>query len=446
MTWQLIDEKLKSVLSEEVHALWIKPLQCKRFDDQVVELTGPDRFFCSWVTDNFLADIKSVLSATGKHQATVLLTVDANQPPNPAPAVAGREQLRLPSMPKAPSFVRALNPRYKFSEFIVGNSNEVAHSACQALAHGDSSFGNCIYINASTGLGKSHLTHAVAHHILEHNPSTRLNYLTAQQLTAEMVRCLQTKSMDLFKETFHNSDILLMENMQTLTGKVKTQEELSTLFDMLLESGKSIIFTGSRTPKDIDDINPDIRSRLSSGLIATISEPNFETKMLIISQNAHSLNLELAEELAIMLADQIKGDIRQIKSALVGLKAKTKLRNMSPDLDMVKEVLADIVVQNRAITPESIRDFIAGQFKVNANDLQSKSRKKTVAFPRQISMYFSRKYTEMALSDIGKAFNRDHSTVVHSIRVITDSMNRNGGVRGQVELLDAKIQNQFFSF
>lgn len=446
MTWQLINEKLQSLLSEEVHALWIKPLQCTRFDEKVVELTGPDRFFCSWVTDNFLTDIKSVLASCGMHEASVILTVTTNETPKHALSVQGTEQLRLPSMPKAPSFIRALNPRYNFNEFIVGNSNEVAHSACQALANGDTSFGHCIYINASTGLGKSHLTHAVAHHILEHNPSTRLNYLTAQQLTAEMVRCIQTKSMDSFKETFHNSDILLMENMQTLTGKVKTQEELSTLFDMLLESGKSIIFTGSRTPKDIDDINPDIRSRLSSGLIATISEPDFATRMLIISKNAKSLNLDLSEELAILLADQIKGDIRQIKSALVGLKAKAKLRKMNPDITMVQEVLADIVVQNQSVTPESIRDFIASQFKIAANDMQSKSRKKTVAFPRQVSMYFSRKYTEMALSDIGKAFNRDHSTVVHSIRVITDSMNRNGSVRGQVELLDQKIKTQFYSF
>ena len=338
-----------------------------------------------------------------------------------------------------------MNPRYVFDEFIVGLSNEVAYSACHALASGDKSLGQCLYISAGTGLGKSHLTHAVAHHLLAHNPRVRLNYLTAQQLTSDMVRSIQTKQMDAFKERYRSSDILLMEDMQSLTGRTKTQEELAALLDVLLENGKTVIFTGAHPPRNIEALAPGVQSRLSCGLVTEISQPNLETRILIVNQKAKNLKLTLSEELAIVVAERIKGDIRQIKSALIGLKAKTNLRRKNPDLDMVNEVLTTLVGQQQNLTPEAIRDFVAGQFKLSGDDLLSKSRKKTVAFPRQVSMYFSRKYTEKGLSDIGKAFNRDHSTVVHSIRVITEAINNEGSISGQVELLDKKINTHFLS-
>lgn len=449
MTWQQISHHLETELSQDLHTLWIKPLTCSRFDDEVVELCGPDRFFCSWVADNFLAAIKAALTRHGKDEAKVLFSVNESKGmpaefKTQAPA-ASREQLCLPTINKVSTVVRTLNPRYIFDEFIVGTSNEIAYSACHALASGDRSLGQCLYISAGTGLGKSHLTHAVAHHLLAHNPRVRLNYLTAQQLTTDMVRSIQTKQMDAFKERYQSSDILLMEDMQSLTGRAKTQEELASLLDVLLESGKTVIFTGAQAPRDIEALAPGVQSRLSCGLVTEISQPDLETRIMIVDQKARNLNLELSEELAIVVAERIKGDIRQITSALIGLKAKANLRRIAPDLDMVNEVLATLVGQQQNLTPESIRDYVAGQFKLCGDDLLSKSRKKTIAFPRQVSMYFSRKYTERGLSEIGKAFNRDHSTVVHSIRVITESMNEQGSIRGQVELLDKKIKSHFLN-
>lgn len=449
MTWHQITERLSNELPQDLHTLWIKPLTCSRFDDEIVELGGPDRFFCSWVADQYLSLIKSALAAQGKENAKIVFAVtedrsgahDLNQVALPAPPT----QLCLPTINKTPSFVRTLNPRYVFDEFIVGTNNEIAFSACQALACGDKSLGQCLYINAGTGLGKSHLTHAVAHHVLANNPRARLNYLTAQQLTMDMVRSIQSKQMDAFKERYQSSDILLMEDMQSLTGKVKTQEELSVMLDVLLESGKTVIFTGARPPRDIEALAPEVQSRLSCGLVTEISLPDIETKILIVLQKARNIQLTLSDELATIIAERIKGDIRQINSAVIGLKAKSNLRRMNPDMDMVNEVLSTLVGKQQRLTPEVIRDFVACQFKLNGNDLLSKSRKKNIAFPRQISMYFSRKYTEKGLQEIGRAFNRDHSTVVHSIRVITDAINQNGSICGQVELLDKKLNSQFLS-
>lgn len=449
MTWQQISNHLAAELSQELHSLWIKPLVCRRFDDQVIELCGPDRFFCSWVADHFLPEIKTALTSLGKEDVRIVFAVNEAKAGGPefTPPAPGavREQLCLPTISKVPALVRTLNPRYVFDEFIVGASNEIAYSACHALASGDRSLGQCLYISAGTGLGKSHLTHAVAHHLLAHNPRARLNYLTAQQLTTDMVRSIQAKQMEAFKERYQNSDILLMEDMQSLTGRAKTQEELASLLDVLLESGKTVIFTGSQAPREIEALAPGVQSRLSCGLVTEIAKPSLDTRILIVSQKAKNLQLHLSEELAIVVAERIKGDVRQIKSALIGLKAKSNLRRVVPDLDMVNEVLATVVGQHQSLTPEAIRDFVAGQFKLSSDDLLSKSRKKTIAFPRQVSMYFSRKYTERGLSEIGKAFNRDHSTVVHSIRVITEAMNEHGSVRGQLELLDKKIKSQFLS-
>jgi len=449
MTWQQITHQLATKLSEDLHTLWIQPLDCKRFDDEVVELCGPDRFFCSWIADHYLTEIKSALAAQGKENAKIVFSVNEGntkasnvfQPLLPAP----KEQLCLPTIDKAPNFCRTLNPRYVFDEFVVGSSNEMAYSACHALACGDKSLGQCLYISAGTGLGKSHLTHAVAHHILGRNPRARLNYLTAQQLTSDMVRSIQSKQMDAFKERYQNSDILLMEDMQSLTGRVKTQEELASFLDILLESGKTVIFTGAYAPRDIEALAPGVQSRLSCGLVTEISQPDLATRIMIINQKAKHLKLSLSDELAIVVAEKIKGDIRQINSVIIGLKAKSNLRRLDPDRDMVNEVIANLIGQHQNLTPETIRDFVATQFKLSGEDLSSKSRKKTFTFPRQVSMYFSRKYTEKGLSEIGKAFNRDHSTVVHSIRVITESMNEQSSIRGQVELLDKKFNSRFLS-
>lgn len=449
MTWHQITEQLSTELPQDLHALWIKPLICTRFDDEVVELSGPDRFFCSWVSDQYLSQIKAAMTVHGKNNARIVFTVTEDrsgaQALSQAALPAPPTQLCLPTINKTPSFVRTLNPRYVFDEFIVGTSNEIAFSACQSLACGDKSLGQCLYINSGTGLGKSHLTHAVAHHVLANNPRARLNYLTAQQLTMDMVRSIQSKQMDVFKERYQGSDILLMEDVQSLTGKVKTQEELACILDVLLESGKTVIFTGARPPRDIESLSPEVQSRLSSGLVTEISQPNIDTKILIVRQKARNNNLILSEELASVIAERITGDIRQINSAVIGLKAKANLRRMNPDMDMVNEVLSSLIGQQQRLTPEVIRDFVACHFKLTGDDLLSKSRKKTLSFPRQISMYLSRKYTEKGLQEIGRAFNRDHSTVVHSIRVITEGIHQNGSTCGQVDLLDKKLKAQFLS-
>jgi chromosomal replication initiator protein len=445
MLWNEIKEILRYKLPEAVQHLWIEPMACTGADENRIDLACPDKFFCSWIKENYLKVIEESLKELGKTAVQIHFSVSNPSPQEQRiPLLEGngnREQLRLPAIPQVNTSIRNLHPRYTFEEFMVGESNLLAHSACKAIANGDTSFGSSLYINAGSGLGKSHLTHAVAHTIVDHFPGTRLYYLTAQQFSTEMVSRIKSNSMDEFKNKYHNyCDVLLIEDVQSLTGKAKTQEELNEILDVLMKSGKRIILTGSAIPRELTNIDEGFRSRMSAGLISTINPPDLHTSRLIINRKAKNCNLLLDEELIEYLAQSIRGDIRKLESAIVGLKAKSSLLRREPDIAMAKEVVSEIIGNSQDLSAEFIRDFIARQFKISIRDLQSKSRKKTIAFPRQVSMYLARKYTEQGLAEIGKAFNRDHSTVLHSVRVISEAMSRNGSIRGQVELLGKKLQ------
>lgn len=445
--WQQAKEILKESLPASTFSLWIEPLRCARATDETVVLEGPDRFFCSWVQENYLERIQRAVQGGGEQTIAVSFAVDTSGSPSMVKVPVdseGASQMRLPSMPLKCGNVRTLHPRYTFDEFMVGECNALARNACESLANGDTALGRFLYIGGGTGLGKSHLSHAVAHHVIDHYPQTRLQYLTARQLTSELVKALKSNAMERFKDRFHNQcDILLLDDVHTLTGRVKTQEELEAALDVLMETGKRIIFTGAMPPKDIPNMDARVRSRLSAGLITQLNSPDLETRIRIITHKAKGKNLELPEGLVQYMAEQLTGDIRQIESAVVGLKAKCSLNRALPDLDMVREVLASIISQENTLTAEVIRDFLARQFKISSEEMLSKSRKRNIAFPRQISMYLSRKMTDQPLADIGRAFNRDHSTVVHAIRVITDSIARSASVRGQVELLSKRLQQKY---
>jgi chromosomal replication initiator protein len=435
MLWDNIKELLKDKLPATTHSLWIEPVTCGKTDGHMLELICPDRFFCSWVTENYLGLIQESLAEIGMDRMTVRLAADQKSQQALLLPTETKEQLRLPAVPQVRSYVRNLHPRYTFDEFMVGESNLLARSACKALAKGETSFGSHLYIHAGTGLGKSHLTHAVAHSILTNSPGTRLHYLTAQQFSTEMVHKIRNKD-----KYFNHCDMLLVEDVHALTGKLKTQSELNEILDALMKSGKRIILTGSVAPKGIRDIDAGICSRMSAGLVSSIDSPDYRTRLLIVRRKAQNNNLELSDSLAEYIAQNIKGDIRQLESTIVGLKAKSSLLQVQPDPEMLKEIVRELAGREQELSSERIRDFVAVQFNIRSDDLRSKSRKKTIAQPRQISMYLARKYTEEGLAEIGRTFNRDHSTVLHSIRVITEAMARNSSIRGQVDLLSKKLQ------
>ena len=438
MVWQKAKDLLRQELSESVYNLWIEPLECISQQEDKICLGCPDRFFNAYVKRNYLNIIQEKLSEVDSQKREIaLLQKKADVPATPS---NGNGQLRLPHVPRGKSTVRALHPRYTFDRFMVGESNILAQSACRSISIADDSVGPCVYINSSTGLGKSHLTHAVAHEILATSPMTRLQYVTAQQFSAEMVNSIKSNSMDTFKKKYHEyCDILLVEDIHSLNGKKKTQEELNELLDVLIKSGKRIVFTANKPPRDLGGIDDEFRSRMASGLVTSIQPPDLSTRTRIVQNKASQHQLDLAEEHVAYLAQHIKGDVRQVESAIVGIRAKSQLNDGCVNLSLVEQVVASIVGLPGSLSAAMIKEFISKQYKISCSELQSRSRKKALTFPRQVAMYLCRMHTEESLADIGKEFNRDHSTVLHSIKVINDLSKRSIAVEEQVNLLSKKI-------
>jgi chromosomal replication initiator protein len=443
MPWETIKERLRTLIPSSTMDLWVSTLLCRVDTAETIELVAPDRFVCSWVQENLLPLISQCLSDLAL-TTQINITVASEREQNSTQPTEINKQLSLPSLHRWKPTIKTLHPRFTFDEFMVGESNLMARTACAALANNDNSLGHCLFIEAGPGLGKSHLTHAVAHKILSESPSTRLHYLTAQQLTAEMVTNIRNNTMDQFKEKYHHqSDVLLIEDVHALSGRIKTQEELAAVLDILLKQEKRVILTSKLAPRNIPNIEPEFRSRLSGGLIATINPPDLRTRLHIIRKKAENSGLNLDDEVITFLAETIKGDIRRVESAIVGVKARMGILGCQPTMDLVKEIVGNIVgSEGMLLSAENIRDYIARQFDTPVDDLLSKSRKRTVTFPRHVAMYLARKLTGEGLNDIGKTFNRDHSTVVHAIRVISEAINSSGSVRGQIELLTDKIRKE----
>lgn len=438
MEWQKVKESLRDVLSESVYHLWIEPLECVQCDDENIRISCPDRFYRAHLAQHHLGQIQEKVNELDGARRQVILCEAGQKILPPSPQAS---QLRLPHIPVCGPQVKALHPRYTFDEFMDGDSNRLALSACKSMVAGADIVGPCLYINSSTGLGKSHLTHAVAHQILATSPATRLHYLTAQQFSAEMVREIQANSMDRFKRKYHDHcDILLVEDVHSLTGKKKTQEELNELLDSLIKGGKRVVLTANSAPRDLNGIDDEFRSRMTSGLITTIQAPDILTRHRIARKKAESQGLLLDDEFVSYLAQHIKGDVRQLESAILAIRAKSALMGGEVEMALVREVVEGIVGVPKHLSALTIGEFVSAQFKVSVKEMQSRTRKKDVVFPRQVAMYLSRLHTTQTLADIGRAFGRDHATVLHAIKVVSDRILRDVSVSSQVDLLNKKVK------
>ena len=443
MLWNAVQTALAAAMPAQEYELWIKPLICLGEAEEGLLLSGPDRYFCAWVEQRYLDLIRQkIREAGGKGLVRVQAQTEGEFPLS----LVQNRQLRLPGAAPYANRLRSLHPAFTFDQFTVGESNRLAQSACKALALNDDSFGRCLFMNSETGLGKTHLTQAVVHQILRSAPATRLCYLTVQQFTAELVQGLRNHQMDQFTERYREGcDMLLLEDVHTLNGKTKTQEELNIVLDSLLKSGRRVIFTSALPPDQLEGLDADIKSRMTSGLLAGIRMPDFETRVRIIQSKMAAQGLAAHDSLAEYMAEVLTTDVRRMESAIVNIKARARLLQMQPDLNMVREILGSFAspIETAAPLPlslESICRHICARFRVRSEDLRSTSRKREVVFPRQVAIYLSRKFTTHSLIEIGEHYRRDHSTVLHAIRTITQKMVQDTAVREQVELLIRDLQ------
>lgn len=338
-----------------------------------------------------------------------------------------------------------LNPKYTFDSFVIGNSNRFAHAASLAVAEAPAKAYNPLFIYGGVGLGKTHLMHAIGHYILQHTPKTKVVYVSSEKFTNELINSIKDdKNVD-FRNKYRNVDVLLIDDIQFIAGKERTQEEFFHTFNALYEANKQIILSSDRPPKEIPTLEDRLRSRFEWGLIADIQVPDFETRIAILKKKADVENLNIPNEVMVYIATKIKSNIRELEGALIRIVAFSSLTNKEISVDLAAEALKDIISseQNKQITIDLIQDIVANYFNLKIEELTSSRRTRNIAFPRQIAMYLSRKLTDMSLPKIGEEFGgRDHTTVIHAYEKISTNLKKDDSLKNVIRDLTKKINNK----
>jgi chromosomal replication initiator protein len=441
--WESVTEQIKAEIPQKNFFLWINPINPISKENGSLVLGCPNKFSLRWVTENYLGLIKDKLKQEGCGDLNLTLKVqDPSRNSAGAAATPGPRQLNLPNVPaQGRPRRRAFHRNFTFERFVVGRCNEFAYSASRVMAQSEKSDYNALMMLSNTGLGKTHLSHAVGNAILEKNPRRRVLYMTAEDFANEMILALKNNCIEEFKRKYRREcDVLLLEEVHFLSGKMKTQAELGYTLDALANDNKKIIFTSALTPKDIPRMSMDLSSRLTAGLIASIEKPDYQTRTKIIARKAVEENLNLSEQIVHLIASAIKKDVRKMESTLKCLRAKSELLNARIDVDLTKEVLSCLASSEPSITPKGIAELVCRYFKVEEAMLQSKSRKKLHAYTRNIYAYLCRRHTDKTLGEIAETINRTHSTVLYASEMVERNMRTDARLRNQVDFLSEKIK------
>jgi chromosomal replication initiator protein len=333
----------------------------------------------------------------------------ATTPPPPR-AATGAEQ----------ATAAGLNSRYSFDTFIVGPSNQFAHAACRAVAEAPSESYNPLFIYGGVGLGKTHLMHGIGQYVLQHNRGLTLTYISSERFMNEMINAVRYDRILEFRDRYRSVDVLLVDDIQFVSGKEGTQNEFFHTFNALYDAQKQIVLSSDRPPQEIADLEERLRSRFEWGLIADIQPPDLETRVAILKRKAEAEAVPLTDNVAMFIASRIKSNIRELEGSLIRLIAYASLTGQEISLDLAQEVLRHVIDQDeRAITIEGIQRFVADRYQLKVSDLKSRNNAKSIAKPRQIAMYLCKSLTQASLPEIGRRFGgKHHSTVIHSLRKV----------------------------
>jgi chromosomal replication initiator protein len=442
--WEEIKTAIKLRVPSHSFRMWIEPLRLSKCDDDCVYLSCPNFFSKKRVLDQYGDIIESELrKATGKSCRFIVKVPESKD--SSSKEEDENPQLPLPQMNLHPQNGRFLRKDFTFDQFVVGGNNDFAFSAALSLASRKNSLQNSLFLLSRTGMGKSHLSQAVGHYILSEHPGDRVYYTTAENFSNEMVNAYRNNSIDAFKGKYRNQcDVLLLEDVHNLTGKERTQIELSLILDTLFESSKKIIFSSCYLPSDIPKLNDELRSRLSCTLISNIDPPEFRTRVRILQKKAKHNGCKISEDVIHYLASELTEDVRQLESGLIGVTAKSSLLGTPIDLGLAESVVKNIVYRRKNITADVIKKLVCKHYRISVKEIVSSSRKQSIVRPRQIAIYLSRRYTDAPLQAIGKSFNRYHATALYSIGVVERELKENGAIQKQVEFLCQKLETGKF--
>jgi len=430
--WRVSLSAIETEVSKQSFDSWFKPLKLEAIDGDQAYLAIPNRFVGEWLKEHYSQLLERTLQLATKQPGLKVQFVVQETPNHAAAAPIKDAEDRV----KPPA---QLNNRYTFETFVVGASNQFAHAACRAVAEAPARAYNPLFIYGGVGLGKTHLLNAVGHAICQRRSLTKIAYLSSEQFTNEVINSIRYDKMLEFRNKYRNMDILLVDDIQFIAGKERTQEEFFHTFNTLYEAHKQIVISSDRFPKEMPAIEERLRSRFEWGLIADLQPPDLETKIAILNKKADTDGLPLPSEVALFLAANIKTNIRELEGSLIRLGAFSSLTGQPVTIDLAKKVLRDTISERkRFITIEEIQKTVADRFHMKATDMRAKNRTKNVAYPRQIAMHLCRELTELSFPEIGRHFGgRDHTTVIHACKQVERMKEHEPSVK---QLLEGLIQ------
>ena len=441
-TWEKAINIIKGELTEVSFNTWIKSINPISLENNSLKLAVPNDFTKGILESRYKDLIVNALKllTSKKYNIDFIVTTEEKIEENQKNHNNEKSNIVVND-----EMSTMLNPKYTFDSFVIGNSNRFAHAASLAVAESPAKAYNPLFIYGGVGLGKTHLMHAIGHYILNNNPKSQVVYVSSEKFTNELINSIKDDKNVEFRNKYRNIDILLVDDIQFIAGKERTQEEFFHTFNALYEANKQIIISSDRPPKEIPTLEDRLRSRFEWGLIADIQAPDFETRMAILKKKADVEKLNIPNEVMVYIATKIKSNIRELEGALIRIVAFSSLTNKEISVDLASEALKDIISskQTRQVTIDIIQEVVANYYNLKIEDLKSARRTRNIAFPRQIAMYLSRKLTDMSLPNIGEEFGgRDHTTVIHAYEKISNNLKKDESLQNAIKELNKRINQK----
>ena len=434
--WDAILEFMKTEynITDVAYRTWLLPLSVHSVTDNTIIISVDDSKIgapmLDFVKNKYGQFLKTAIAEMFDQEYELQYVLSSNAPAEVAPVKIKNE-----------SYAN-LNPKYTFDTFVIGNNNKFAHAAALAVAESPASEYNPLFIYGGVGLGKTHLMHSVAHYILERNPEAKVMYVTSEKFTIELIQSIRNNTTMEFRDKYRNIDVLLIDDIQFISGKESTQEEFFHTFNALHEAKKQIILSSDRPPKEIKTLEERLRSRFEWGIIADIQSPDYETRMAILNKKAEADGNFVEPHILEYIATNVKSNIRELEGSLSKLIALSRLKKKEINMDLVVEAIQDYVSaeEGHTVTLTYIVDIVADHFSLTPQEIYSKNRSKNIAYPRQIAMYMCRKYLNMSLIDIGKSIgDKDHTTVMHAVKKIEEDLKTDSSLQNVLDVLVKKI-------
>ncbi|PID58835.1 chromosomal replication initiator protein DnaA [candidate division KSB3 bacterium] len=453
--WENVLKHISTRMNPSSFQTWFAPTRQASFEDRLLTVAVPDKYFVNWLEEQYrdtIIEILHTLTGQALEIAFVISEVPLSPPISREAFPEASESTISQPAPSVPNVQHdedpGLNPKYTFDTYVVGGSNQFAHAASVAVAEQPSKAYNPLFIYGGVGLGKTHLMHAIGHTLQDANiPGFRLYYLSSERFMNELINAIRYDTIQQFRDKYRNIDLLLIDDIQFIAGKERTQEEFFHTFNALHNAQKQIVISSDCPPKKIPTLEERLRSRFEWGLIADIQPPDFETKVAILRKKAETEGIELSNEVAMYIATKIKSNIRALEGCLTKIAAHSKFAKQPITMDLARKVLDDILDSTESataknITVELIQEIVAGHYKIKTQDMKTSTRLRTIAFPRQVAMYLSRKLTTLSLPSVGKHFGgKDHTTIMYACQKIEALLQNDPNFQQELEHLEQTIRS-----